>query len=233
MYWTVGVKLGEKHSFYDFGLIMTGFDVSAPVPQTKMVSVPGRSGDLDYSEVVTGGIRYLPRTVTIKFFCEDDINTWTQRVSEIRNEIAGRRLKIIVDNDKAFYWYGRITDVSQSINNRHSEIIVKATVNPFKYSIEISETEVLMGSQNPTAEELSRYSDIKIDEYKIVNVECTKVLDNIIVVSDADMVLTVGSREYDICIGSQVVYCELAEGENLLSFVGNGCVDINIFGGSL
>lgn len=40
-----GVTFGTKHSYRDFGLILSSKDISLPKPKTKTVEVPG-AGDV-------------------------------------------------------------------------------------------------------------------------------------------------------------------------------------------
>ena len=61
-----------------------------------------------------------------------------------------------------------------------------------------------------------------------------KKWDNPIVISDSDMTVAFKGSTYQIKAGSQVMYdIILEEGENILTFTGNGKVTINYVGGML
>ena len=49
-----GVTFGIKHSYEDFGLILSSKEIGLPTPKTESVSVIGRNGDLDSCQVLTG-----------------------------------------------------------------------------------------------------------------------------------------------------------------------------------
>ena len=104
-----GVTIGEKHSYNDFGLILSSVVISPPKPQTKSVAVPMRDGSIDLTEAVTNEVKFNDRTITMTFSVIDPINTWSAKVSEIQNYIHGKRLKIILDKDCAFYYIGRVS----------------------------------------------------------------------------------------------------------------------------
>ena len=53
-----GVTIGDKHTFKDWGLICTKIEISDPERKTYYVSIPGRDGDLDLSEALSGEIQY-------------------------------------------------------------------------------------------------------------------------------------------------------------------------------
>ena len=52
-----GVKIGEKHTFKDWNLILLSVDIDFPNPKTETVDIPGTDGELDFSEVLTGDIK--------------------------------------------------------------------------------------------------------------------------------------------------------------------------------
>ena len=108
-----GVTICEKHSFIDFGLVMTKKVISGPTPQTKKVTVPARNGSVDMTEVLTNDVRYNDRTINISFFAGDKFDALPDIISEIQLAWAGKKTKIIFDDDAAFYWMGRIENALQ------------------------------------------------------------------------------------------------------------------------
>ena len=54
-----GALIGDEHTLRDWGAIITNSDViGMPEPNTVLLEVPGRSGRLDLSEVLTGDVTY-------------------------------------------------------------------------------------------------------------------------------------------------------------------------------
>ena len=57
-----GVLIDDEHTLRDWGAIITNSDViGMPEPNTVLLEVPGRSGRLDLSEVLTGDVTYSNR----------------------------------------------------------------------------------------------------------------------------------------------------------------------------
>lgn len=229
-----GVTFDEIHSFRDFGLILTDVKISSPEPQTKMVSVPVRNGDIDMSDVVSGNTRFKNRTIVFTFISNKKVEDWLLEISNIRNKIAGQKKRIIIDYDPAFYWYGRITDVSQEISDSAESIVVTASVDPYKYAINTSEEDWLWDPFDFEQSVINETADLVVDGSLEVSIIAGKKWDNPIVISDSDMTVAFKGSTYQIKAGSQVMYdIILEEGENILTFTGNGKVTINYVGGML
>ena len=96
--------IGEKHSYRDFGLILSSKKISPPKPQTKYVDIPMRDGSIDLTEAVSDEVKFKDRTITLKFTVIDPMNTWASKVSAIQNYLHGKRMKIVFDDDCAFYY---------------------------------------------------------------------------------------------------------------------------------
>ena len=47
-----GVTFGIKHSYEDFGLILSSKEIGLPTPKTESVSVIGRNGNLDLTDAL-------------------------------------------------------------------------------------------------------------------------------------------------------------------------------------
>ena len=51
-----GVKIGEKHTYVDWNLILTSTNIGFPDPKTETIDIPGADGELNFSENLTGDI---------------------------------------------------------------------------------------------------------------------------------------------------------------------------------
>ena len=63
----IGVNFGNKHSYTDFSLIMTGRKIGLPSPQINEITIPGRDGTIDITEALDGEVHYGPRTINLTF----------------------------------------------------------------------------------------------------------------------------------------------------------------------
>lgn len=57
------------HSQEEFKLIPNSVEVESPQPVTYTVEVPGRDGELDFTEALDGRVHYKPRKISMEFYC--------------------------------------------------------------------------------------------------------------------------------------------------------------------
>ena len=129
-----GIKFGDYHTAADWMLFLADVEISPPEVQTYTVEVPGRDGYLDLTDVITEDVRYYNRTLEATFDVAivDRSTTWADIVSEIYSRIHGQKLKIILDDDPDWYYYGR---VSVDGDSSSGEITITADCEPYKYAV--------------------------------------------------------------------------------------------------
>lgn len=130
-----GVRFGEKHSYDDFGLILSKKEITLPDPKTETVNVFGRDGLLDLSEGLTDDIKFKNRTLTFTFTVPNGLTYWTAALSNLSNYLHGRKMRIVLDADKTFYYYGRCTVDQFKTNKRLATIVVVCDVEPYKIEV--------------------------------------------------------------------------------------------------
>ena len=103
------VGSSSYHTFDDWKLtIVNNNYIGEPEVETNYLDVLGMQGQLDYSEALTGRPVYKTRSITIQLQGLRERKYWDQSISDIRNLIHGRKVKVIFDNDAWYYWLGRI-----------------------------------------------------------------------------------------------------------------------------
>lgn len=123
------------HTLNDWGLYVVNTDyIKEPVQYTKYIEIPGRNGLLDVSEAVAGRQIYTNRMLNIELSGIREKKNWDSVVSAFRNKINGKVCRLTFDNDKEYYWHGRIT-----IKNFLSELSVgkftlEVNADPYKYA---------------------------------------------------------------------------------------------------
>lgn len=129
---------GERyHTLTDWGLVIGNTNpIGTPDMETYYVDVPGADGFLDYSEVTTGRRIFKERPISIELGGKKPRNDWDIFISDLRNLIQGREIKIIFDNDPGYYWIGR-ADVTDFARNRELGTFTLAIpkADPYKYNI--------------------------------------------------------------------------------------------------
>ena len=110
-----GVLFGNIHSFYDLNLILSAVDIPPAKPKTSYVDVPGADGDVDLTEA-HGEVKYSDREITFTFTMNPagDLSesAWTEKKTEVSNELNGRSMKITLDKDDEFYWLGKMFKIN-------------------------------------------------------------------------------------------------------------------------
>ena len=130
-----GVTFGNKHSYREWGLLLkTRPVISPPKPKTKLVQVPGSDVVIDLTETLTGNVHYEPRTIKCEFWVVDGRLKWSAVYSSILDELHGKRLQIIMDDDPNYYYIGRVSVDSWESEQAASTIVITAEVEPYKHS---------------------------------------------------------------------------------------------------
>ena len=74
-----GALLNDEHTLRDWGAAITNSDViGMPEPRTVLLDIPGMSGRLDLTEVLTGDVSYSNREIKLELVCQTDIEKWQQ-----------------------------------------------------------------------------------------------------------------------------------------------------------
>lgn len=229
-----GVLFGEKHSFRDYGLIMTNKNITDAVAQTRFVSVPGRNGSIDLSEVVTGNVRYDDRKITLEFYAPITLENLDAYISDLRNELSGEKVRLVFDDDIAFYWSARITNVGLKVSGGERTISIEAYADPYKYTIQSTEEDWLWNPFDFEQSVINDFGNIVVEGTKTITIEGVKKYTTPTITCSAPMTVTFNGRTYNLAQGSQIAYgILLTEGTDTLTFNGNGVVSINYVGGSL
>lgn len=128
-----GVSFGDIHSYRDLNLILEPFTPTPAEPQTNFLQVPGRDGYLDLTEA-NGEVKFKSRVFSIPFtIAPGDDLTFDERVSMVSGKLNGLKCNITFDRDPDYYWFGRLSVDKYARNKNIGQIVVKATVEPYKY----------------------------------------------------------------------------------------------------
>lgn len=129
-----GVTFGNKHSYRTWRLMLKKRpEISPPVPKYKLIQVPGTNVVLDLTERLTGGeTKYEPRTIRCEFCVVGGRQKWPAVYSAILNEIHGKRLQIIMDDDPNYYYIGRVAVDQWASEEVTATIVITAEVEPYK-----------------------------------------------------------------------------------------------------
>lgn len=229
-----GVRFDEKHSYDDFGLILSGREIALPEPKTVTIDVPGRDGMIDLTEAITGEVKYKNRKLTLTFTALHVISRWGAVVSELANYLHGKRMRIVFDDDALFYWYGRCTINQFKTDRNLATITVNCDVDPYKYEVD-SYYDAWKWDTFSFVNGIIRTYNITVDDIKTVTLVNRRMpVTPTFTALAEDMTVEFAGTVYTLPKGrSQIREIRLREGANLLTFRGNGTVQYEYRGGSL
>lgn len=131
-----GVKLGKFHTGNDWGLILNSKNIETPKAKITKIDVEGRDGDIDLSEVLTGSIKYENRKASFTFLLTDGTYIDRERlINTILNEVHGKKLNIILDDDVLHYLTGRCIITKSDNDKAYGVIEIESDCEPWRYSV--------------------------------------------------------------------------------------------------
>lgn len=134
-----GAFLNGEHTLRDWGACITNEDViGMPAVNTVLLSVPGRSGRIDLSEVLTGDVSYGNRKLKLVLAAETNVSKWQATCDHIFNTFHGRQVTVIFDEDPGHFYIGRASVTEPSRIQNAGQLTVEIEAEPFRY--EVAET---------------------------------------------------------------------------------------------
>lgn len=211
-----GVQFGNKHSFDDWDLILTKKTIGLPTPKVSSVDVNGADGTIDISEVLAGEIKFNNRVLKFEFTMTTDYEEYNELITLVANHLHGRKLKIVLDDDNLYYYYGRCYINEWGSDKRIGKIVIECECEPYKYDLR----------QNIVTANINGSTYVKLYGKRMT-------VTPIINVSN-DMKLVLDGEEIDLLAGNnEILDLFIKEGVNSLLFKGNGTVKITFTGGEL
>lgn len=229
-----GVMLSEKHSYRDYGLILSEKDMGAPEARTNLVDVPMRDGSIDMTDTLAKGIKYKDRKIKLTFYFPGSREQWADKMSELQNALNGQRMKLIFDDDLAYFYEGRLSvNEWQSVGNA-GKIVIDAVCDPFKYDLTSSAADWEWDTFDFETGIINEGGNIEVNGTAAIYIIGRKKRSYPIITASAAMTVTFDGETYNLAAGENKVYdIVLLEGENEFIFNGNGIVSVDYIGGSL
>ena len=143
-----GALIGDEHTLRDWGAIITNSDViGMPEPNTVLLEVPGRSGRLDLSEVLTGDITYSNREIKLELAAQTNRDRWVETCFHIFNKYHGRVVHVTFDEDPGHFYVGRCSITSPKRVATAGTMVITIDAEPYRYESEVYEV-TLTGATN-------------------------------------------------------------------------------------
>lgn len=124
------------HTLNDWDLALGNNNyIGDPEMETTYIQVPGRTGLIDASEVISGRRIYKKRSLEFELGGIRDRLDWDGVISAFRNNVDGRVCRLTLDNDKNYYWRGRAYIKGfDRFRDLGTFVLAVPTADPYKYS---------------------------------------------------------------------------------------------------
>lgn len=227
------VTFGTKNSYDDFGLILTDKNIGFPEPKLKEVDVIGADGVIDLSEVLNDDIKYKTRKLQFTFTVLKGSKYWASTVTDVVNYLHGKKLRIQMDFDPAYYYTGRCKINSFKTSKRLCTITIDAECEPYRLDINGNGEKWLWDTfsfQNG----FIRVNAVTVNGSLQVNLQNQRKIVSPTFTCSTAMTVTFDGVTYNLPKGkTQVLGIRLQYGTNYVTFKGNGTVKIEYQGGAL
>lgn len=130
-----GITFAEKfHTERDWGLKLLSIYIPMPEPKRQLIDIPGGDGNIDLTEI-NGRPAYNDRAGLELVFdiMDGNYKNWFLKYSEFANEIHGKKIKMVLDDEPEHYYLVRLNLDGQKSNQVFGTLTLSGTADPFKY----------------------------------------------------------------------------------------------------
>ena len=127
-----GIKFDGNHSYDVYQLFLNSYSIGEAEPNTNLVEIPGVDGAVDFTEYF-GGVTYKSRTLKMQFTFTADRFGLNAAYAKLQNALNGKRVKIVLDDDKDYFYTGRVSVGELSPDGQIGKVTLTATCDPYKY----------------------------------------------------------------------------------------------------
>ena len=124
----------RRHTADDWHLVMNEKVIGTPTVKSRTIDLADRDGVLDFTESLTGAPAYETRTLSFRFEYLDSLDEWPEIITEIRNFLHGKRVKIHEPDDPDYYYIGRVS-VGDPSGGLVKALSVDVIADTWKYPI--------------------------------------------------------------------------------------------------
>lgn len=104
-----------------------------PTPVYKYVEIPGSDGTLDTTDYLIGRPTYSDRKGQFEFYVYNDGTDWVNRRAQIASFLTGKKMKMFLEDDPNYYYYGRFFFKEWRSEANFSKVVIEYQVAPYRY----------------------------------------------------------------------------------------------------
>jgi hypothetical protein len=151
-----------RNTWTDWYLIPSSRPVIVqPTPIYKYVEIPGRNGSLDLTDYLVGEPTYSDRKGSLEFIvvnnvgnyldygkknnpkkpndkstfphkAAESLGNWVARKDVIADFLNGRKMKVTLEDDPEYYYYGRVFFKEWRADAQFSRVVIEYQLEPYK-----------------------------------------------------------------------------------------------------
>ncbi len=142
MYHSLIIDLDGRYinTWDDWFLIPSSRPVIAPpLERTDFVTVPGRDGDLDYSQSLSKKPVFDARTGKVEFYLENDVPGWDWETAytSIIAALQGKRVRMALEDNPSHYYEGLLWVNQYKSDKGHSKITLEYRLHPAMKTLDV------------------------------------------------------------------------------------------------
>ena len=126
-----GITFGTKHSWRDWNMVLTSWEISLPDINENSIEIPGMDGKLDQTEILAGAT-FKNRKIKFTLTYIGSIKSFHQKRQEIAEYLHGRGLKVVMDRDPEYYYEGRCSVTKFKANGAVATVEITCDAFPWK-----------------------------------------------------------------------------------------------------
>lgn len=224
-----GIKIGDKHTFEDWGLSLMKIEVQEPETITHIIEIPGRRTALDLTEAVYGEATYRTRALKFHFVIDkNNYSGWATLDSAIKNYCHGKRMKVVLDTDPGWYWIGRISVSSSKEMLWLTNFEITVDAEPYKYSLESTIDDWLWDPFNFVDGVIRNYNNITIPNNKTIRIIGSPVPVTPKVKASQSQTVTINGKSWSLTANTWKELTGLRIGREYYDFVFSGTGTVSI-----
>lgn len=133
----IKVKINDVDIYDEYKIVLEDFVIGMPAPKIITVSIPGRDGDLDMSEALTGFVNYNDREIQLSFGITGTEEEIEVKRNKLMSLISGKKVRLEFSHLTG-HFKGRCE--VKAISREKLHYLVEAVVSAFPYRLDNEET---------------------------------------------------------------------------------------------
>ena len=230
-------KYSYKHSYRAYELFpKSKMTVQPPEVRETYIDIAGRDGELDLTETLTGNPSYGNRDAKFEFTIINR-ESWDYIYSRLMNEIHGRKMYVVLEDDSNYYYTGRLKVNSFKSKKNTATIVVDGYFDPYKVMVGATSEQWLWDPFNFETDITRDYLDLVVDGSTTYTIIGSRMpVRPKFKASASGMTVTLGGTQYPVATSDYLIpnnFPALRDGSYNMTFSGNGTVSIKFDIGSL